>query len=342
MNNVRYFTWSFFVTIAGLIGAFFIGGSHAVFIVTVLCILEISLSFDNAVVNAKVLKDLDEIWRRRFLTWGMLIAVFGMRLTFPLLIVGIVANLGLLETLNLAMNNPDEYSKHLHDAHYMISAFGGSFLMMIGLNYFFDVEKDVHWISVIEKPLSKFSKIEAVEIAIVMVLLWITTNFIPQAVKAEFVIAGMLGLIMYVAVDGFGSFMEQYTGRLAIKQHAISTTAKNGLALFLYLQVLDASFSFDGVIGAFAISNNLFIIAIGLGVGAMFVRSLTIMMVNKGTLSEYRYLEHGAFYAILILAGIMFLKTFVEVPEVVTGLLSAGFIGLAFLSSVKSANKGIC
>jgi uncharacterized protein len=335
MSNVRYFIWSFFVTIAGLTGAFFLGGWHAVFIVAILCILEISLSFDNAVVNAKVLEDLDKIWRKRFLTWGMLIAVFGMRLIFPLLIVGIVANLGPLETLNLAMNQPDEYSKHLHDAHYMISAFGGSFLMMIGLKYFFDAEKDVHWISVIEKPLSKFSKIEAVEIAIVMVLLWITTNFIPETAKAEFVIAGMLGLIMYVAVDGFGSFMEQYAGKLTIKQHLGNTTAKSGLALFLYLQVLDASFSFDGVIGAFVISNNLFIIAIGLGVGAMFVRSLTIMLVDKGTLAKYRYLEHGAFYAILVLASIMFLKTFIEIPEIITGLLSAGFIGLAFMSSVR-------
>jgi hypothetical protein len=97
---------------------------------------------------------------------------------------------------------------------------------------------------------------------------------------------------------------------------------------------LDASFSFDGVVGAFAITNNLFIIMIGLGVGAMFVRSLTIMLVDKGTLSEYRYLEHGAFYAIGILAAIMFAGTIKHIPEVVTGLLGALFIALSLFSSI--------
>ena len=91
--------------------------------------------------------------------------------------------------------------------------------------------------------------------------------------------------------------------------------------------MLDASFSFDGVIGAFALSNNLFVIAIGLGIGAMFVRSLTIMLVEQGTLTEYRYLEHGAFYAIIALGVIMFLKTVMPFPEAVTGLVGAAFIG---------------
>ena len=63
-------------------------------IVLVLSVLEISLSFDNAVVNATVLEDMDKVWQRRFLTWGMLIAVFGMRFVFPLAIVAIAAGLG--------------------------------------------------------------------------------------------------------------------------------------------------------------------------------------------------------------------------------------------------------
>jgi hypothetical protein len=91
---------------------------------------------------------------------------------------------------------------------------------------------------------------------------------------------------------------------------------------------------FDGVVGAFAITNNLFIIAIGLGVGAMFVRSLTIMLVDRGTLAEFRYLEHGAFYAIWALAAMMFLGTFRHVPEVITGLIGAVFIVLALFSSI--------
>jgi hypothetical protein len=111
------------------------------------------------------------------------------------------------------------------------------------------------------------------------------------------------------------------------------------MGMFLYLEVLDASFSFDGVVGAFAITNNLFIIMIGLGIGAMFVRSLTIMLVEKGTLSEFRYLEHGAFYAIGILAIIMFANTIFHIPEVITGLIGAAFIGLSLWSSIRYNQK---
>src|SRR5690606_28965997 len=106
-----------------------------------------------------------------------------------------------------------------------------------------------------------------------------------------------------------------------------------------YLEVLDASFSFDGVIGAFALTSNLFVIAIGLGVGAMYVRSMTIMLVEKGTLAQYRFLEHGAFYAILILSVIMYVQTIYHIPEVITGLGGAALIGVALWSSIRWRRK---
>ena len=113
------------------------------------------------------------------------------------------------------------------------------------------------------------------------------------------------------------------------------TAVKSGLAGFLYLETLDASFSFDGVIGAFAITHDIIIIAIGLGVGAMFVRSMTLMLVDKGTLGEFRYLEHGAFYAIGALSALMYIGTLMEVSEIITGLIGAGFIVLALYSSIR-------
>ena len=112
-----------------------------------------------------------------------------------------------------------------------------------------------------------------------------------------------------------------------------SDVVKNGLVGFIYLEVLDASFSFDGVIGAFAITGNLILIMIGLGIGAMFVRSLTIWMVEKGVLNEYKYLEHGAHYAIGVLAIIMLLKIFMHIEEVLTGTLGLGLLVVAFLHS---------
>lgn len=322
----------------GGVAAFFIGqyytgtiagGLSALFLTTVLSVLEISLSFDNAVVNAIVLKKMTPLWQHRFLTWGILIAVFGMRLVFPLLLVGVVAHINPIDALVLAATKPDEYAQIMLSSHVSIAAYGGAFLMMVALKYFFEEEKDVHWISVIESPIAKLGRMEAVEIAVTLITLYIFSRFQLEHEKMNFLVSGIWGLVTYVAVDGIGAFLKSpdETEQLDLN--------KASLGMFLYLEVLDASFSFDGVVGAFAITNNLFIIMIGLGVGAMFVRSITIMLVEKGTLSEYRYLEHGAFYAIGILAVIMFAGTIKHIPEVITGLLGALFIAMSLYSSVR-------
>lgn len=341
MNNLRYFTGSFVVTAVGLVLAFGIGMYYSgnataalgvVFITAVLAILEVSLSFDNAVVNATVLKDMTPLWQHRFLTWGMLIAVFGMRLVFPLLIVGIVAGLGPWHALVLAATQPVEYARIMTSIHTEIAAFGGSFLLMVALKYFFDANKDVHWLQHIEEPMVRLGRMEAIELAISMLGLYAISTFMPAPEARDFLVSGIFGLITFIAVDGIGAFLEAPDGA---KNEAHRASA----AAFMYLEVLDASFSFDGVVGAFAITNNLFIIAIGLGIGAMFVRSLTILLVERGTLNHFVYLEHGAFYAIGALATLMFAGTFVHVSEVLTGLIGAGFIGLSVWSSVRHNNR---
>jgi hypothetical protein len=294
----------------------------------VLAVLEVSLSFDNAIVNAKVLKEMDFIWRRRFITWGIPIAVFGMRVVFPLLIVAISTRIDPVSALVMAATDPDHYSHVLTGAHVSVSAFGGAFLAMVGFKHFFDHEKDVHWIAVVEQPLTRLGRIKAVELGLVLLLLYAVSTWLLEHEKISFLTSGIFGLVSYIAVDGISAV-------LGAESAVTGEVVRSGLAGFLYLQVLDASFSFDGVIGAFALSNNLFIIAIGLGVGAMFVRSLTILLVEQETLSSYRYLEHGAFYAIIALALIMFLKTMMHVPEVVTGLIGAGFIVAALVDSIR-------
>jgi len=326
-STMSFFTGSFIFTALSAAAAFaFLGGLEAMAIVVILGILEVSLSFDNAVVNAKQLETMDDVWKKRFLTWGMIIAVFGMRVVFPLLIVAVVADINPFAALQMAIETPDVYAQTLTSAHVLIAAFGGAFLMMVFLKFFFDKEKDSHWISFIEEPLTKLGKIEAVEIAVTLATLYAVSKFLPSEEVVSFLIAGIAGLITYVLADGIGAFMEV--------DDAPTTVAKNGLAGFLYLELLDASFSFDGVIGAFALTNNIFIIALGLGIGAMFVRSLTLLLVDRGTLSEFKYLEHGAFYAIGALATLMFVGSFHEVPEVVTGLIGAAFIVAALISSI--------
>ncbi len=334
---MRYFRNSFLVTFAGLILGAFVGYEatgtlsgtlSSVFIVAVLAILEVSLSFDNAVVNASVLREMTPEWRHRFITWGIAIAVFGMRIVFPLAIVAIIARIDPFSAVKMAALNPDEYSRVLTTAHVPVAAFGGAFLAMVGLKHFIDREKDVHWFAAIERPLTRLGRIEAFALGLCLLLLYAVSRQLPHEEQVEFLVAGIFGLVTYIGVDGLAAVLDAESA-------VTGAAARSGLAAFLYLEVLDASFSFDGVIGAFALSNNLFIIAIGLGVGAMFVRSLTIMLVDQGTLASYRYLEHGAFYAIIALGVIMFLKTFMEVPEVVTGLIGAGFIVAAFLDSIR-------
>lgn len=314
-----------------------VGTLGVLWIVLVLGVLEISLSFDNAIVNATVLRGMTPIWRQRFLTWGILIAVFGMRILFPLVIVAIAAHLGPIEAVRLAATDPVTYERIITSAHVGISGFGGAFLAMVGLTFFLDEEKDHHWIGFIEKPTAALSGVSGLALGLVLLALYFISRLIPAEEALTFLTAGIFGLIAYVAVDAIGDLIGGEDGEeQAGPNGATEMVAKAGFGAFLYLEVLDASFSFDGVIGAFALSNNLFVIAIGLGIGAMFVRSMTVMLVDQGTLTQYRYLEHGAFYAILALATIMLLSVRFEIPETVTGLIGAGLIGLAFWASVRS------
>ena len=304
------------------------GALGILWICAVLAVLEVSLSFDNAAVNASVLKDMDPVWQRRFLTWGIAIAVFGMRIVFPLVIVMIAASLGPIEAVQLAINRPDQYELILNDAHIGLMGFGGAFLGMVGLKYFFDSDKEVDWIAAVERPLAKVGSIDSISIGFVLLMTYLTSTMLSDTDSLTFLVAAIAGLLTFIAVEIVNHVLEAP----AVTPGQV---ARGGFGAFLYLEVLDASFSFDGVIGAFALSNNLFIIAIGLGIGAMFVRSMTIFLVEKGTLSEYRYLEHGAFYAIITLAAIMYINTFQHIPEVVTGLIGAVLIGLAFWASVR-------
>lgn len=341
-NLLKYYKGSLLLSFFGAIAAFLIGHYYsgttagafqALFLVTVLSVLEISLSFDNAVVNAIVLKKMTPLWQHRFLTWGILIAVFGMRLVFPLLLVGVMAHLNPIDALVLAATKPQEYAQIMLSAHVSIAAYGGSFLMMVALKYFFEEGKEVHWISIIEKPLSVLGKAEAVAIGVCLVCIYFASQFQKPDEQMTFLMSGLWGVVTFIIVDGISAFLDSPDQT----QHIDLNRASMGM--FLYLEVLDASFSFDGVVGAFALTNNLFIIMIGLGVGAMFVRSLTIMLVEKGTLSEYRYLEHGAFYAIGALSVIMFIGTVYHIPEVITGLIGALFIALSLMSSINYNKK---
>ena len=291
------------------------------YITSLLAILEISLSFDNAVVNAKVLETMEPKWQKRFIIFGIPIAVFGMRFLFPVVIVSIASGMGIFETFNIAIDDPEQYHSTLQSVEKLIYAFGGSFLLMVFLDFLFDDERETKWIKIIENSttIDKLNKVNNIElivsISIGLVIVYLTKDYAIS-------LAYFGGVLLH-------SFIASLDDLLS------TNGVRSGIMGLLYLEVLDASFSFDGVIGAFALSSDIFIIMIGLGIGAMFVRSLTIYFVEKKTLTEFKYLEHGANYAIVALSFVMFYKIFGHINEVLVGTIGIVFIGLSAWHSVK-------
>ena len=201
--------------------------------------------------------------------------------------------------------------------------------MMVALKFFVDENKSIDWIGALERRLRQCGSIRGFEIAFVLIIVLEISHALPKEMQLPFLVSAVMGLLVFTLVDGLGTYLDHASKKIT------AMGAKGGLGAFLYLEVLDASFSFDGVIGAFALTTNILLIAIGLGIGAMYVRSMTIMLVEKGTLQEFRYLEHGAFYSIFALAMVMFIQSLMHVPELITGGIGMACIGFAFLASVR-------
>lgn len=338
---MQHFKFSIIFTLICLTIAFVFGGIQGAILALILGVLEISLSFDNAVVNASVLKRMTPIWQQRFLTWGIIVAVIGMRLLFPILIVAFATDLGIKEVVEMAFKHPDVYATHLTEAHSFIAAFGGTFLLLVCFAFLFDDARDVYWLGKIERKIQELGKIDAVATTISLLFLLITFSLVLDVHKQDVLLGGALGIFLYGLVSSLDRFfqVEEIEEDEENPTSSADVVKKGSIMAFLYLELLDASFSFDGVIGAFAITQDIVIIMLGLGIGAMFVRSLTVYLVNKGALDEYIFLEHGAHYAIGILGVIMLITTHTEIPEIFTGLIGAALIALSVFSSIRYRKK---
>ncbi|WP_171161867.1 DUF475 domain-containing protein [Streptomyces sp. I05A-00742] len=354
---LKTFGWSFAITAAGLALAGVLWGWKGLALVAILSVLEISVSFDNAVINAGILRKMNAFWQKMFLTLGILVAVFGMRLVFPVVIVAMTAKLGPIEAVDVAINDHDRYEALVTSAHPAIAAFGGIFLLMIFLDFIFE-DRDIRWLGWLERATARLGKVEGLSVIVSLVVLIIAATTFATSVPvhggegtvdkaATVLLAGVGGLVTYLVVGGISAFFENRLedgeeeaeeAAAAEKKNGGSVVGLAGKAaffMFLYLEVIDASFSFDGVIGAFAITNDIFVMALGLGIGAMYIRSMTVFLVRKGTLDDYVYLEHGAHYAIGALALILILTIKYEINEVITGLIGVVLITLSFWSSVR-------
>jgi len=328
---LTYYWMPVLLTLIGLVASVFVGGFAGLLSTATLAPLEVSMSFDNAVLNAKVLKPWSMRWRKHFMDFGLPVAVIGMRLLFPLVIVAVIGHLNIVEALKLAIQQPKEYAHVLTSAHDLIAAFGGAFLFMVFFEFMLDPEKESHWLGLVEAPLSMAGKVEKLDVFLTLVLVAITSMFVEPGRQVAFLMAGGAGVLSFVAAHGLGSLLQ---GEDENASGAASRIIKEGIMGLLYLEVLDASCSFDGVIGALAISTNIFIIAIGLGIGAAYVRGMTLQLVEKDTLGEFKYLEHGAFWAIGALAACMFIGVHLEVPQAVTGLIGVASIVAALVCSL--------
>jgi len=323
---MRYFFWPILISIIALFFSFYFRKSlEDLTTVILLSFLELSISFDNALVNAKVLNKMSKVWRQLFFWVGLPIAVFGVRLLLPLGLVSWTAGLDLIQTFNLAIHHPAVYQAKLLLNQDKLYAFGAGFLLMVFISFMWG---DLKCLQI--RPI--WFAFEKTKISY-----WIARQFYFSIGLLFLILFLILGLEKNLTV-GFcwiAGGLIQYA--LYFLGHRVDRWVKfSGLILFVYIECLDASFSLDGVLGAFAFTTDPVLIMLGLGIGALFVRGLTIRFVQKKTLQNFIYIEHGAHYAIGLLGLVLLFEIFVShIPSGLVGLLSLGLIGMAFYDSKK-------
>lgn len=328
-STLRHYWLALIITALVFVGVLVGAGPAALWSVVILAIIEVTFSFDNAVLNSEVLARMTKVWRTVFLTVGIAIAVFGVRLLMPLVLVAATTGTGVGHVLDMALNDADAYAEHVHEGYPIIAAFGGIFLLMIGLRFLAE-ERDVKWIHWVEHNISRHNRPWLIPIGGAL----LATLAIAFASHGEtgVIVSALIGIVVFVVVKGLSVLLESGQAN-----HSAST--RSNLVNFLYLELLDASFSFDGVVAAFAITKEVLLITAGLGIGALYVRSITVHLLESNTLAQYRYLVHGAHYAIASLGVLMLLTMHIELPEWLTGMFGIVIIALSINSSVRHSRR---
>lgn len=336
VNLLRHY-WLVLVITLFIWGIVWLELGFSAFVVTVLLsLLEITLSADNAVVNSRVLVRMSPFWQQLFMTVGILIAVFAVRFALPILLVAVSTSIDVAGVLSMALNHPTEYGKKLHEIAPLIDGFGGMFLFIVALFFFIDSERRHLWVKSFENPLVRIAGVNFIRPLIIIALFVLVELVVPEVDRFVVGVSMIVGIMTYTLLHAVTTIMERMSEKNSLKQQV----GWAAFISFMYLQVLDASFSLDGVVGAFALTNNIVIITAGLGVGALWVRTMTVYMVHHNTLVKYKYLESGAHWAIVSLAMIMFLKLLgMELPEIVVGTIGLVFIAGSVISSTRYVKK---
>lgn len=335
----RGFGVAFGATVLGVGGAFALGGIKSAMVVAMLAVLEVALSFDNAVVNATVLRRFNDFWQKMFLSVGIIIAVLGMRLLIPMAVLVLATWQSPLQVIDRSIHDTNNYSQEIIGVQPLISAFGGVFLLMVFMDYFLS-EHDEQWLTWFEVRVAKlrerFSHRELVvweSVGVVLFLVIAAFTFgrhHPWGVP----ICGVLGLLLYLGIKSLSAAAAEKSESLASAVSAAKPVGRQAFLLFLYLEILDATFSFDSVMGGFSVTVNVAIMTIGLGIGTAYVRCLTVHLVRRGTLDRYVYLEHGAYYSIGVLAVVLLIQIGRDIPDWIAATAGTGMIVAAYIHSV--------
>ncbi|MBI4009858.1 MAG: DUF475 domain-containing protein [Candidatus Aenigmarchaeota archaeon] len=289
-----------------------------------LALFEIIISVDNAIINAEVLGTMSRKGRKWFLLWGILIAVFLVRGLLPWIIVWASnPSLGFLGSFTASFSSDPEVAKVIEESSPILLAGGGTFLLFLFFHWLFLEPK--HYGLVGEEFIHKKGFwFFAVVSVLLSVIVW-------QAIKIKpwMAFGAVIGSTAFFITHGFKENAEQME-----KQMLEGSAEMSDISKIFYLEVIDATFSIDGILGAFAFTFILPVILIGNGIGALVVRQLTVSNIER--VKRYKYLKNGAMYSIFALGSVMVLHSFgAHIPEWISPVLTFGIIGYFFWKSVK-------
>jgi hypothetical protein len=297
-----------------------------VLIIAGLCLFETITSIDNAIINAEVLFTMSERAKRWFLTWGLLFAVFAIRGLLPWLIVWLSApSLGPIGAFTATFSSDPIVVAAVGQSAPILLMGGGTFLIFLFFHWLFLEDKNFGLMG--ERFFSsKGVWFFAVVSIILAALVWVALGY-----NTMVAFGAVIGSTVFFIVHGFRQNAEQ------AEQKMLHNDMSNVSKIF-YLEVIDATFSIDGVVGAFAFTMAVPLILIGNGLGAFIVRELTIRNVDN--IKKYLYLKNGAMYSIFFLGAIMIMDSFgFDIPFWVSPLITFGIVGFFFAKSIKAIPK---
>lgn len=292
-----------------------------------LCLFEIISSIDNAVINAEVLGTMSKKARRWFLTWGLFIAVFLLRGLLPWLIVWIATpGLGPMEALTATFSNDPSVHQAIDTAAPILLMGGGVFLIFLFFHWIFLEPKNFGLRG--EKFFHRHGVWFFATVSVLLaIIVWHSMKISPMLA-----FGAVIGSTAFFITHGFKENAEK-----AEKDLISGKSGMSDLSKILYLEVIDATFSIDGVLGAFAFTFSIPLILIGNGIGALVLRQLTLGNIER--IKSYKYLKNGAMYSILVLGVVMLIDAFgIHVPQYVSPVTTFIIVGYFLWKSIR-ANK---